>query len=246
MITTPEQMREAAIVRIDALINAANKAGLDDRKDGLRDAHHAIRAIPIAPQPDPVEHWRQEVGKLHSQVARLKHIVVTQGVEMERRLARAETAEAALAAPQTVTVTVKPLVWEAVGNPNGRYRLHSTIAWARNTCPYGPYFIGLSSSCKDGEYSWDGPMNTGCRGFSNPELAKAAAQADYEARILSAMTIQPSDPLSDPRVVALVEALTLASNRLAWAAIQFDTGTQNFITVGEWAHEALRAIGGEA
>ena len=50
-ITTPEQMREAAIVRIDALINAANKAGLDDRKEGLRDAHHAIRAIPIAPQP---------------------------------------------------------------------------------------------------------------------------------------------------------------------------------------------------
>ena len=92
-ITTPEQMREAAAQEV---MRIGLEIGVTGVPVVMIAAVNAIRAIPIAPQPDPVEHWRQEVGKLHSQVARLKHIVVTQGAEMERRLARAETAEAAL------------------------------------------------------------------------------------------------------------------------------------------------------
>ena len=110
-------------------------------------------------------------------------------------------------APNAGAVKVKPLVWEPVGNPNGRYRLHSTVSWARNTCPYGPYFIGLSSSCKDGEYSWDGPANTGKRGFADPESAKAAAQADYAARILSAIETTP-----DPRDAVIARMVEAAEN----------------------------------
>ncbi len=36
-------------------------------------------------------------------------------------------------------------------------------------------------------------------------------------------------------------ALKLASNRLAWASVQFDAGTRDFITLGEWADEARTA-----
>ena len=39
-------------------------------------------------------------------------------------------------------------------------------------------------------------------------------------------------------LAATKTALDLAANRLAWASVQFDTGTANFITVGEWTDEA--------
>lgn len=120
MITTPEQMREAAIVRIDALINAANKAGLDDRKEGLRDARYAIRAIPIAPQA------------------------------------------------VAVTAMVKPLV--------DRFNVRLDVE--------GNTATAMMEQCQNGYW---------------------VRIYDYEA--LSALTIHPADPLSDPRVVALVEAL---------------------------------------
>ncbi len=142
--------------------------------------------------------------------------------------------------PNAGAVKVKPLVWEPVGNPNGRYRLHSTIAWARNTCPYGPYFIGLSSSCKNGEYSWDGPANTGKRGFADPESAKAAAQADYAARILDALEPQP-DP-RDEVIARLVDALTVAANRLDRCAVDYETGSYEFIETCEWVDEARAAL----
>ena len=53
---------------------------------------------------------------------------------------------------------------------------------------------------------------------------------------------------AEARVAVLEGALTLAANRLHWASVQFDTGTTNFITVGEWADEAratLAEISGE-
>jgi len=95
-------------------------------------------------------------------------------------------------------VTVKPLMWEDLGN--GRAY--------RAACPlFGSIRIEAYYS---GEFHvlWSVPGF--CDSFTpglyeTAELAKAAAQADYEARILSALTIHPADPLSDPRVVALVD-----------------------------------------
>ncbi len=42
--------------------------------------------------------------------------------------------------------------------------------------------------------------------------------------------------------VALVEALTIAANRLQRLAIEFDAGTRMFLEVSEWADEARAAI----
>lgn len=40
----------------------------------------------------------------------------------------------------------------------------------------------------------------------------------------------------------LVEALKLAANRLIRCSLDYDTGTRQFIEVGEWAEEARAAI----
>lgn len=201
------------------------------------DAAAAIRAIPIAPQPDPVEHWRQEVGKLHSQVERLKHIVATQGAEMERRLERAEVAEAALAAPQPVAVTVKPLVWEKKQSHAGDSYWRSDFGheiWATSTNTFAE-------------------METGKR-FDFRSDAIKFVQTIHEARFLSALTIHPYDPLSDPRVVALVEALRFyedaESYDYTYEQLPCECCTDIFKPVerdnGDTARAALRAIGGEA
>ena len=47
-----------------------------------------------------------------------------------------------------------------------------------------------------------------------------------------------------PEVKALVEALTLAANRLQRLAVEFVPGSHNFITVGEWEDEARAALKG--
>ena len=77
-----------------------------------------------------------------------------------------------------------------------------------------------------------------------------------EAAILDLLTFERVDPplpspaaalaeaLQRPEVKALVEALTLAANRLQRLAVEFVPGSHNFITVGEWADEALAALKG--
>lgn len=52
----------------------------------------------------------------------------------------------------------------------------------------------------------------------------------------------PPTALDDPKVRKLVEALTLAANRMAWLGVQFDTGSREFIAAGEWTDEARAAL----
>ena len=52
----------------------------------------------------------------------------------------------------------------------------------------------------------------------------------------------PPTALDDPKVRNLVEALTLAANRMAWLGVQFDTGSREFIAAGEWTDEARAAL----
>ena len=76
--------------------------------------------------------------------------------------------------------------------------------------------------------------------FLSVHDAMTAAQADYEARIRSALTAQPS-----PDVAALVDALTIAANRLHRLAVEFDAGTRMFFEASEWADEARAAMKGD-
>lgn len=60
------------------------------------------------------------------------------------------------------------------------------------------------------------------------------ARAD---RAEAALAAQPS-----PDVAALVEALTIAANRLQRLAVEFDAGTRMFFEASEWADEARAAL----
>ena len=209
MITTPEQMREAAASDND-LIRRGDVTAIPLLGMTVTQIERAIRAIPIAPQP--------------------------------------------------VAVTVKPLVWREQSNtcqvadtPWGSAAVQDE---SHALCPHrwGWWMVG-----SDEDDSATGYGN-------NIELAKAAAQADYEARILSALTIQPADPLSDPRVVALVEAAKvfmhdvddLIANSEGVSGLHMNGDVADWESLlpggsfGSWLFSvddfraALRAIGGEA
>ena len=133
---------------------------------------------------------------------------------------------------------VKPLVWDRDGR---RLHLDETMQmslgydWDGYTlmrqeayglgCSYiiWPDHIGAKTwniyGVADGLYVQD---------IAGEEAAKAAAQADYEAR--------------DEVIARLVEALTIAANRLQRCAVDYDTGSHEFIETSEWAQEARAAI----
>jgi len=89
----------------------------------------------------------------------------------------------------TARVTVKPLVWK---NGAGREQVACTIV--------GTYVVD--------KHGW---ARTSDRNMTQAENPKAAAQADYEARILAAIDVQP-DP-RDAQIAALVEALEAYKGR---------------------------------
>lgn len=105
-----------------------------------------------------------------------------------------------------MTIKVKPLVWA-----------HVPESFALGTNPYdeaegfgGSYVVECRA---DGRFDmWKPNLSNGDR-FPDVEAAKAAAQADYEARILSA--IEAVDPATI-RVEALREELAAAAHT-QWA-----------------------------
>ena len=102
-------------------------------------------------------------------------------------------AVAAINALPAVQVGVKPLEWEERGTDFwralGTDRVYEVIALAD-----GRFFLTNGPRLSD---------------YPTLEAAKAAAQADYDARIRSALTVQPA-----PEVAALVEAAKEASTDL--------------------------------
>lgn len=100
--------------------------------------------------------------------------------------------KAAIDAIPSVQVGVKPLEW--IKHP-------SKDIW-RATVGLGVYkAFGITSPSWDFD-SWSDAKDKVSQSAPTIEAAKAAAQADYEARIRSALTTQPS-----PDVAALVEAM---------------------------------------
>lgn len=91
-------------------------------------------------------------------------------------------------------VKIKPLEWEAVEEDRGDGSSDLTGDWIAHT-PFGSYSIVVGFG--SGYYVFDlyfGEMDL-ISSHDDPELAKAAAQADYEARIRSAIVgDQPTEP----------------------------------------------------
>lgn len=104
MITTPEQMREAAMDACKKVADEAKSYGIPQMTMGANTCYDAIRAIPIAPQPAT------------DQAADMKRIAYKAGyVQAECGLPCPSDIDAAFSAwlaeeaPQPVAVTVKPL-----------------------------------------------------------------------------------------------------------------------------------------
>lgn len=93
----------------------------------------------------------------------------------------------ALRALPAVQVSVKPLEWVELE----KYRRGGKYSADGYTIRYVEGFFILDFA-GEGKWKWR---------WTDIEAAKAAAQADYEARIRSALTVQPS-----PDVAALAEA----------------------------------------
>jgi hypothetical protein len=104
---------------------------------------------------------------------------------------------AALPAVQPV-VTVKPLVWDdfegRAAKAQAWKRANYLITWWKSR---GQFEVVASYPGYQGEA-------IGAGFYPTIEAAKAAAQADYAARILAALDVQPA-PV-DPKVAALVDA----------------------------------------
>lgn len=81
---------------------------------------------------------------------------------------------------------VKPLVWDALETDRGDGSHEPTGDWEAVT-PFTVYSINMGFASDS--YIWDvytgEADHVGC--YDDPDTAKAAAQADYEARILSAL-----------------------------------------------------------
>ena len=122
---------------------------------------------------------------------------------------------AALAAERATTVTVKPLVWKELEQDRGDGTTDLTGDHEAVSC-VGAYSIALSFGSDS--YYWSVALNADEIGHSFDDLgyAKAAAQADHDARIRSAITIT-SGPNPSTLPLAEVKALMECGMYLAWA-----------------------------
>jgi len=97
---------------------------------------------------------------------------------------------AALARADAGAVRVKPLAWEAIEQDRGDGSSDLTGDWiAETTCGCYSIVYGFGTD----SYTWDlyyGEMDC-ISTHDDPDAAKAAAQADYEARILAALDTAP-------------------------------------------------------
>lgn len=109
-----------------------------------------------------------------------------------------------IAALPAVTVRVKPLVWEDFGD------------WGAKASAYyqANYLIQFWKGREQFEVALSYPgYQTGFDGdrwHHTLDAAKAAAQADYEARILAALEPQPAPDAAANRIEALTEQLAAA------------------------------------
>ena len=134
------------------------------------------------------EALRAEVAELQEEVGRLRMAVLWPAPK--------ESDQDALRAIPAVQVGVKPLEWvDRIGNGKCKCEAETVVGL------YGIYQDGAWIALRFNGYRISGALPT-------IEAAKAAAQADYEARIRSELTAQPS-----PDVAALVEALRKISSR---------------------------------
>lgn len=135
-------------------------------------------------------------------------------------VAASQPAYPAVKADSCQRVVVKPLVWSAWMNGFSLHTDTRLAACADAAVFFGRYSIGrkhtyLKSTkpndrafddCLSSEWWVECPDRKLIGPFNGDVLAKAAAQADYEARILAAIAAQPIYDPRDAAIARLVEA----------------------------------------
>lgn len=126
----------------------------------------------------------------------------------------------AIAALPAVTVGVKPLVWED--------RSSAVHPRFKAVTGFGTYYIERN---KAGLFDWWSPYRMGKTEVKTLDAAKAAAQADYTARILAAL-----EPVATTDPAAIREAAIERSLReaIAWA--------DKHKWAAPWVDEAIAAL----
>nr|DAH75525.1 MAG TPA: Protein of unknown function (DUF551) [Caudoviricetes sp.] len=119
-------------------------------------------------------------------------------------------------------VTVKPLEWSEKSIPLMRYYSECDDD--------GEWRYSVFGSKTSGPYTLK-RYGTHCGEYPNIEAAKAAAQSDYEARILSALCAQPND-------VREQELADRLADKIEDLIAEFDVKALPIVAeyIGEWRH----------
>lgn len=187
------------------------------------EAHGKANAARIARVPEMearIMSDADEIARLRAELATAKECIAnleeSEG-RLDRELETANADQDALRAENealrsgAVCAAVKPLVWEPAINNK---------PWHSAKAPWGWYYAQWDdetnawfASLEMGEV--EGPIILTVKDVDTVETAKAAAQADYERRIISALIIRPESEVradlcirrDDPALLAVVEAL---------------------------------------
>ena len=235
-ITTPEQMREAAAQCCDMKNISPNFSAPAQSFSTAMAIAARIRAIPIAPHLDPVADGSgpgpHYVADMLSQfVASVWHLL--------------DNSETSGPIDDPIT-TVMQSDFNEVSKwldrfeslPSGSTSHLSAAELVATYLAPQPVAVTVKPMLPDGLI--DALRHQRQIDMEGTEVAVSRQACDEAADILSALTIHPADPLSDPRVVALVDAA-----RGLLFAHDHGNGLEGWYNVREKLRAALRAIGGE-
>ena len=222
-ITTPEQMREAAMDACKKVADEAKSYGIPQMTMGANTCYDAIRAIPIAPQPsenrlfDPDSHWgdfiRSAVAEAEKAMRKYPqpNYVITKVAEEAGEVVKAAVHAAEgretldnVRGEMLQLVAMLFRLWMEGDQVHGLPPVSGVMAVSANTTAPQPVAVTVKPLVPDGLI--DALRHQRQIDMEGTEVAVSRQACDEAADILSALTIQPADPLSDPRVVALVEA----------------------------------------
>lgn len=199
------------LTQVDAAIRSATSGEVREGDESID--HHAYRVAHIPPPIPPVEQWNRRAattpaGDLAERLEReARAFESDSGSDPEADAGTAKLLREAATALRTQPegrgeVRVKPLEWEpdhvGGGLKSGEYRVRAGV-WTHG-------------------YYWTKGDEDAITGFEDEDAAKAAAEADYRARILSCL--EPTPPAGEGVTVD-----ELSDEHLRWIAESKDTGT---------------------
>lgn len=224
-MTVTKEMIEAARKAAPVHLGPALDSTIVRIGEAMLGAHPAV-AVPDGWKLVPVEPTVDMMGAYHN-AKRTMHTVP--------EIWRAILAAAPQPAPRPVAV--KPLEWDSVID-GGRDRVAKTVI--------GEYVVSVDHPNAGGtHYLWVSGQPDSDEHHSEyrtMDAAKAAAQADYERRILSALTTPPADQKENERLRQRVKALEDENERLKELADKYKWQVRDTCVRAEKTESKMQSI----